>query len=311
MRLQRLAGEIDARTSYRASRLLCAEEGDVAVAGYTSIVASVWLVGGMLLFSLGVVGLAWALVSLLALNAGSLAQDGWQSVEQLAPRLLLVLGLALALARPLRLLELGDQGARSFGLAPGLLRGPDSSAGPVATPTQPDPEWTEFPIPPQPTAQPSLTVNTFHGWFLQLVVAAPLSVNLAGMALTESDSRRFDELWQSFAEGLGSQPNGEVTQAFVGLLDEAGLDATRRLMRRAYERRSEWLALEESEGNSPADGVVEALRNRLGVGEPGEALARFFATGWDGDVQSYLGLLEMSELKSDQQHVAEIGRAHV
>ena len=32
-------------------------EGDVAVAGYTSIVASVWLVGGMLLFSLGVVGL--------------------------------------------------------------------------------------------------------------------------------------------------------------------------------------------------------------------------------------------------------------
>ena len=63
-----------------------------------------------------------ALVSLLALNAGSLAQDGWQSVEQLAPRLLLVLGLALALARPLRLLELGDQGARSFGLSPGLLR---------------------------------------------------------------------------------------------------------------------------------------------------------------------------------------------
>ena len=159
------------------------------------------------------------------------------------------------------------------------------------------------------TAQPPLTVNTFHGWFLQLVAAAPLSANLAGMALTESDSRRFDELWQSFAEGLGSQPNGEVTQAFVGLLDEAGLDATRRLMRRAYERRSEWLALEESEGNSPADGVVEALRNRLGVGEPGEALARFFANGWDGDVQSYLGLLEMSELKSDQQHVADLRQA--
>lgn len=32
-------------------------DGDVAVAGYTSIIASVWLVGGMLLFSLGVVGL--------------------------------------------------------------------------------------------------------------------------------------------------------------------------------------------------------------------------------------------------------------
>ena len=32
-------------------------DGDIAVAGYTSIIASVWLVGGMLLFSLGVVGL--------------------------------------------------------------------------------------------------------------------------------------------------------------------------------------------------------------------------------------------------------------
>jgi len=32
-------------------------EGDIAVAGYTSMIASVWLVGGMLLFSLGVVGL--------------------------------------------------------------------------------------------------------------------------------------------------------------------------------------------------------------------------------------------------------------
>ena len=32
-------------------------EGDVQVAGYTSIIASVWLIGGLILFSLGVVGL--------------------------------------------------------------------------------------------------------------------------------------------------------------------------------------------------------------------------------------------------------------
>ncbi|WP_342316960.1 glycosyltransferase family 2 protein [Lysobacter sp. FW306-1B-D06B] len=32
-------------------------DGDMAVAGYTSVIASIWLVGGMLLFSLGVVGL--------------------------------------------------------------------------------------------------------------------------------------------------------------------------------------------------------------------------------------------------------------
>lgn len=32
-------------------------DGDIAVAGYTSIIASIWLVGGLLLFSVGVVGL--------------------------------------------------------------------------------------------------------------------------------------------------------------------------------------------------------------------------------------------------------------
>ena len=30
------------------------------------------------------------------------------------------------------------------------------------------------------TAQPPLTVNTFHGWFLQLIEAAPLTAGLAG-----------------------------------------------------------------------------------------------------------------------------------
>lgn len=71
-------------------------------------------------------------------------------------------------------------------------------------------------------AQPGLAVNTFHGWFLQLVDAAPLSANLTGATLIESDSRLFDELWQSFASSLQKLPESEVTHSFVRLLDEAG-----------------------------------------------------------------------------------------
>ena len=63
-----------------------------------------------------------ALVSLLSLSAGSLAQDGWQTVEQLWPRLLGVSLLLLLLLRPLRLLELDDQSARGVGASPTLLR---------------------------------------------------------------------------------------------------------------------------------------------------------------------------------------------
>lgn len=56
-------------------------------------------------------------------------------------------------------------------------------------------------------AQPSLAVNTFHGWFLQLVDAAPLSANLAGATLVDADSRLFDELWQQFAARLQRTPD--------------------------------------------------------------------------------------------------------
>ena len=161
-------------------------------------------------------------------------------------------------------------------------------------------------------AQPALTVNTFHGWFLQLVDAAPLSANLAGATLAEFDSRVFDELWQSFAAEQAKRPESEPTRAFVGLLEAAGLESVRRLMRRAHDRRCEWLALGAAageDGAALAQGVVDALREQLGAGEPGEALAGFFAEDWVGDVQAYLGLLEMSELATDQRHAAALREA--
>lgn len=148
-------------------------------------------------------------------------------------------------------------------------------------------------------AQPALTVNTFHGWFLQLVDAAPLSANLAGATLVDADSRLFDELWQSFAATLAKKPEDEATQAFIGLLDDAGLESTRRLIRRALDRRSEWLAFGD-EPSEIAEHVVASLREQLDAGEPGEVLAGFFAEGWALDFHAYLGFLEQSDLKTDQ-----------
>ncbi|MEI7611397.1 MAG: UvrD-helicase domain-containing protein [Betaproteobacteria bacterium] len=159
-------------------------------------------------------------------------------------------------------------------------------------------------------AQPGLAVNTFHGWFLQLVDAAPLSANLAGATLVESDSRVFDELWQSFAALLQKTPESEVTQGFVRLLGDAGLESTRRLIRRALDRRSEWLAFGENEVDV-AGKVVASLRTQLGVGAPGDALSAFFAGDWAMDFHSYLGFLEMSELKGDLEAAANLNQALV
>ena len=202
-------------------------------------------------------------------------------------------------------------------------------------------------------AQPPLAVNTFHGWFLQLVDAAPLSANLAGASLVDADSRLFDELWQGFAAKLQRLPESSTTQAFLRLLDRAGLDATRRLMRRALDRRSEWLAYggldddalasaggsegrvasgaeSDSGGASEASEVSEvsgadfsaapratavlaALAAELGADVPGTALLTFFsgewAGEWAGQFQAYLGFLEASELKGDQEAAATLRRA--
>jgi ATP-dependent helicase/nuclease subunit A len=158
--------------------------------------------------------------------------------------------------------------------------------------------------------QPGLAVNTFHGWFLQLVQAAPLSANLAGAQLRDLDSRLFDELWQSFASGVQKAPASALAQAFIHLLGEPGLESTRQLIRRALARRSEWLAFGHDSADCAAK-VIASLREQLGAGEPGEALAEFFAGDWSMDFHSYLGFLEMSELKGDQEAAAKLNVALV
>lgn len=63
-----------------------------------------------------------ALLSLRSHLVGSLAQDGWQPVQQLAPALILAAILTALLVRPLGLLAMADQGVRSLGASPGGLR---------------------------------------------------------------------------------------------------------------------------------------------------------------------------------------------
>ena len=55
-------------------------------------------------------------------QSGSLQQNGWSGVTWLAPRVAGAVGLALLLIRPLRLLSLGEAGARALGLSVRSLR---------------------------------------------------------------------------------------------------------------------------------------------------------------------------------------------
>lgn len=62
------------------------------------------------------------LVSLFVWGSGSLAQNSWQVPVSLLPKVLALAALAFLLARPLGLLELGDEGARALGLRLAWLR---------------------------------------------------------------------------------------------------------------------------------------------------------------------------------------------
>ena len=67
-----------------------------------------------------------------------------------------------------------------------------------------------------------------------MVAAAPLTSGLAGMRLSDDGSRRFDELWQSFAARLQQAPDSPAAGAFVRLLSVAGQHATRQTGRKRH-----------------------------------------------------------------------------
>ncbi|WP_224431641.1 Fe(3+)-hydroxamate ABC transporter permease FhuB [Aeromonas rivuli] len=62
------------------------------------------------------------LKGMLVWGSGALAQDSWEGVSYLLPRLLLGVGLAAVLLRPLAVLELDDASARSLGVSLKKLR---------------------------------------------------------------------------------------------------------------------------------------------------------------------------------------------
>ncbi|MDR1162945.1 MAG: UvrD-helicase domain-containing protein [Candidatus Accumulibacter sp.] len=154
------------------------------------------------------------------------------------------------------------------------------------------------------TARSRLTLTTFHGWYLRLIDAAPISSGLTGCVLVEPDSRSFDAFWRSFVSRLreGSEPGA----AFKRLFDGIGYGAVRALFRRAMDRRIEWMACGE-DGTDPAEKIVALLGEN--VGEPGDAVEAFFADGWDAGFREYLAFLEANTTKTAQETAEQLRAA--
>ncbi|OGS77078.1 MAG: hypothetical protein A2Z94_04815 [Gallionellales bacterium GWA2_55_18] len=134
-------------------------------------------------------------------------------------------------------------------------------------------------------AQPAITINTFHGWFMQIIQRAPLNAGVpVGMQLLERTSALRDEAWHAFADSLRAAPDGETAQFMQWLFTEYGLPSTRALLENFVHKRAEWWAYSAalSPSPSPASGrgerdevawAVEQLRNELEVDMDADPIA--------------------------------------
>jgi len=105
------------------------------------------------------------------------------------------------------------------------------------------------------TAEPGITITTFHSWFLQLLRRAPLDADALGdVNLQEETAALIDEAWERFASRVQRDPGNELGGGLDYLFRHYGLDNTRRALTGFLSRRADWWAY--TEGVVGGDGAV-------------------------------------------------------
>ena len=126
-------------------------------------------------------------------------------------------------------------------------------------------------------AQPPLTINTFHGWFMQIVQRAPLDAGMAGgVQLVEQTGALWDEASTLFFASLHRQPDSETALAMKVLFAELGLFSTQKMLRAFADKRSEWWAYTAGQEN-PLDYALGQLRDEFQVDLDADVIAEYCA----------------------------------
>ncbi len=91
------------------------------------------------------------------------------------------------------------------------------------------------------TAPAPLTIETFHGWFWQLVRGAPLGAGVPyAPVLLEAVDRLRADAWLHFTAELVRDDRVAQRAAWEWLLDDIGEDGARRLLMQFLNKRAEW-----------------------------------------------------------------------
>ncbi len=141
-------------------------------------------------------------------------------------------------------------------------------------------------------AQPAITINTFHGWFMQIIRRAPLNSGLLpGMQLLEHTSVLYDEAWKMFTDSLRAAPDDAIAQEMQWLFAEYGLHSTHTLLKNFVQKRAEWWAY--TDGQEDAVGyAMTQLRIKLDVNPEDDPLAVLLDKNFESNVQAFASLLQ-------------------
>lgn len=127
------------------------------------------------------------------------------------------------------------------------------------------------------TAQPSVTVTTFHGWFMDLLKRAPLEAGLPwGAPLLEHEKRLQREVWRGLTEQWAATPDTPHGLALTELLSEPGAHNLEQLIFRFIDRRIEWWAYTQAEPD-PVGYALTMLRAQMRFDPAADPAARFWA----------------------------------
>ncbi|MBY0268519.1 MAG: UvrD-helicase domain-containing protein [Burkholderiales bacterium] len=154
------------------------------------------------------------------------------------------------------------------------------------------------------TAQPSITITTFHSWFMQLLRRAPLDAGVPGdVTLVEQTAALVDEAWERFAGSLSRNPDAPAARGLTFLFRECGLENTRQLLTGFLRRRAEWWSYTRSAAE-PVDHALAQIARCMTVTPDADVTGSLLAdAGFVSMLGEYAALLERNTA-TDRQFAA-------
>ncbi len=158
------------------------------------------------------------------------------------------------------------------------------------------------------TVSPSMTIDTFHGWFARIARSAPLAAGIpAGFEIAEKTGALRRDAWRRFLNDVSS--NEALRTHYLELLKRAESASTaKRLLDAMLKRRNEWKRfLARHQAQDDIGIAVSALARELGVDEGDGVDPRAAIYHDSAFVARHEAVLELYECgtRSDREHVAK------